>query len=256
MVRIWPEDALHMTFYELQEWLEAMFHAGVTHVFVYDNYERASEAQLRNLAPYIAAGLVTYHAWPIKRAYGYPFSQLGAYTHCLYRYGRAAEGAAMQWLFQADIDEYPLLHSDASPGYLLRFVQGVIEQKPHISQIRFHSVFFGGRETTTATGPARECPEEGCDVRCTRPLLIERHRHREDEPDYTLRAKPVYLVSKMWAAEVHTARGVGTSVEVRLEDGWLAHYWGHRCKTCHTYDLTVQPLAPHIRSRLRARTCG
>jgi len=249
MFRIFREDLFNITFFELQEWLEAMFHMGVEHVYMYDNWVAPEEAQLGRLAPYIAAGLVTYHPWPLKKPYGYPFSQQSAYTHCLWRYRAESE-----WMLQADVDEYPVVHGDTAPGYLLRLVRKIAATRPDVSQFHFQSVFFGPIETPRQHS---DCSEQPCETRCNRPLLIERYQHREDQPQASLRIKPVFRPASMQFANVHRYVGAGATIELSFSQAWLLHYWGFRCKdSCPRSDNAVQPLAAYVRARLRKRDCG
>jgi hypothetical protein len=138
LFRIWKEDQMNMTLLELEEWIEAMLHAGATRIYAYDNADGKDERMFAGLKPYIAAGIVRYHVWPTTRLYSYPFSQKSAYTHALYRYGNASE-----WFWQTDLDEVPLIRSDATPGYLLRFARRMKRLFPNVTRFHLQSVYFG-----------------------------------------------------------------------------------------------------------------
>ncbi|KAH3745161.1 hypothetical protein Pelo_13435 [Pelomyxa schiedti] len=220
MFRIFAEDSFHITLYELIEWMESLFLAGVEHIYAYDNYMFLQESQLPQLDYYIKRGLLTYHPWPYKKALKYAATQKMAYTHCLYKYHYTSE-----WQWQADVDEYPLIHADQTPGFLLRFAQ---RQPRGVYNLLFYSVFYGRNISQSQLPSPEECNNQNsCHPWCSRPTLIERF-HIRANPMRSLRWKPLYKPAVMSEAAVHLMTGA-VGHDIPFEEGWLLHYWGDRC---------------------------
>jgi hypothetical protein len=77
----------------LREWIEFHLMVGVDHFYIYDN--NSTDGFEDVLEPYIAAGQVTLHRWPLHP------DQLGCYNAALARYRQAT-----RWLAFIDIDEF------------------------------------------------------------------------------------------------------------------------------------------------------
>jgi len=80
----------------LAEWIAFHQLVGVGHFFLYNN--KSSDHYLKVLQPFIDAGAVTLHDWPISF---HERAQRKAYTHCL-----NSVRSMVRWLAFIDIDEF------------------------------------------------------------------------------------------------------------------------------------------------------
>jgi glycosyl transferase family 92 len=79
---------------DLPEWIEFHRLVGVERFFLYDNGSSDHHAEI--LAPYIDAGIVVLHDWPV-----FPAGQHPAYEHCLETYRHDS-----RWIAFIDVDEF------------------------------------------------------------------------------------------------------------------------------------------------------
>lgn len=261
MFRIFQKDLFHITFLELQEWMEWMFHAGVQHIYMYDNFRADDESESHEafLAPYVRRGLVTYHSWPFRPFAGYPFAQQSAYMHCLYRYR-----VDSIWQVQCDVDEYPYVFGDTAAGYLRRLIDSY---SATFSQIRLQPCFFGGPHPIFLNATEDDSPRDeqcihACNKRrrCSDSFLIERYRYRETPTESgfdNTRGKPIYKLQELSRVDVHWGTTSGATTDVPFQRAWMLHYWGFRCgQACGVYDPRPQALvAPVLRARLIEKDC-
>lgn len=77
----------------LREWIEFHLVVGVERFFLYDNGSVDDHHDV--LAPYIEAGIVALHDWPMAQG------QLPAYEHCI-----AEHGPESRWIAFVDLDEF------------------------------------------------------------------------------------------------------------------------------------------------------
>ncbi|CAI5505571.1 unnamed protein product, partial [Closterium sp. Naga37s-1] len=117
--RVYREDRFNFSAYEIWQWLEYGRYAGVQHVFWYDTAHSQEESQEAALAPYVGAGVVTYHRFYrlFPEWHDIHYEQDSSVSHFLKTYG-----PRVQWAVLCDIDEYMFSPSDTLPGFLLRFL--------------------------------------------------------------------------------------------------------------------------------------
>ena len=88
---------------QLETWLEHLFLLGFDHVFFYDHFN-SDEATMKILKRYVAQGLMTVFPWRLSRdkLWGGKFDreQIVLYNDAIYRF-------QSQWLYVADVDEFP-----------------------------------------------------------------------------------------------------------------------------------------------------
>ena len=116
----------------LVEWIEYSRMIGIQHFFLYDH--GSTDATSEVLAPYIAAGLVTWHNWSFP---GYP--QREAHFHCTHRYAHAT-----RWLGLFDVDEFivpvksesinPILQHYSSEQVVLRLSAAMFGTSGHLER--------------------------------------------------------------------------------------------------------------------------
>ncbi len=203
MLRIFDGDKMRHTFREVREWMAWMRHAGVEHVYVYDNWLHPDESLAPCFATYIAQNLVTYIAFP-----GLPYAQKqrDAYAHWLRTYQTHAE-----WVFVGDFDEYPHMYADAAPGFLRRLTA------QHQCAVYFQNQFWVDVEQNKSAGE----------------WLAERYVRRDRNHErFPHRSKVMVATTHVTEIQVHGAKMRppchDTFFVVPIEQGALEHYWGTR----------------------------
>lgn len=203
LLRIFAADQMQHTFREVREWMEWLFHAGVEHIFVYDNWHQHDESILACLKPYIDRGLVTHHDFhhPTRP---YAWVQAHAYAHWMENYRNKTV-----WQITLDMDEYPHIFDDNASGFLLRLA--------HQSQctVYFQNQFWLGLPQNKSDGQ----------------LLMERFLRKDRNYErYPYRSKVMYRVEYVTKILVHSVDTHGCSGHdiVPIAEGALEHFWGSR----------------------------
>jgi len=203
MFSIWPGDEFGMSPHHLRHWVSYMrIRAGVAHITGYCNDKNCS---------HIDAGLFDiFKAWPEM---DYPTAQTGAITDCMHAASKKGRHQP-HWLIICDIDEYPFMPGDTSPGFLRRFVENATA-----SQVLLRTMFFG--EVNKRVKPNQ--------------TLFDAYTYRMPtaEPDST-RTKSLFRVDLIDLNQnqpniVH-AMLMPTGNTVVADPGTLRlnHYWGYR----------------------------
>ena len=203
LLRIFAADQMQHTFREVREWMEWLFHAGVEHIFVYDNWHQHDENILDCLQPYIDRGLVTHHNFhhPTRP---YAWVQAHAYAHWLQHYRNKST-----WQITLDMDEYPHIFNDSASGFLLR-----LAQKSQCT-VYFQNQFWLGLPQNKSDGQ----------------LLMERFVRKDRNYErYPYRSKVMYRVEHVTKILVHSVDTHGCSGHdiVSIAEGALEHFWGSR----------------------------
>jgi Glycosyltransferase family 92 len=121
----------------LEEWLTFHRGVGVSHFYLYNNFSTDDFRVV--LEPWIAAGMVTLHDWPV------PVGQLPAYRHCVRHYRRQA-----RWIAFIDIDEF--LFSPRQTD-----IRPILAEYGDLPGIVVHSPYFGtGGHVTRPAEPVVE----------------------------------------------------------------------------------------------------
>jgi hypothetical protein len=116
----------------LVEWIEYSRMIGVEHFYLYDH--ASDDNTLEVLAPYISAGIATWHNWSFP---GYP--QREAHSHCTHKYAHTTK-----WLGLFDVDEFivpvkvdtiiPILQYFGSDQVVLRLSAAMFGTSGHIER--------------------------------------------------------------------------------------------------------------------------
>ncbi|CAI5482610.1 unnamed protein product [Closterium sp. Yama58-4] len=143
--RVYREDRFNFSAYEIWQWLEYGRYAGVQHVFWYDTAHSQEESQEAALAPYVRAGMLTYHRFYrlFPEWHDIHYEQDSSVSHFLKTYG-----TRVRWAVLCDIDEYMFSPSDTLPGFLLRFLtHHVLPASNTTAQVLVQNLFFQGAPT-------------------------------------------------------------------------------------------------------------
>lgn len=200
--RIYAADPPKWSRHELEQWVQYMRYAGVSHVYLYDTRHTDAESLAAWAAKHGTS--ITYVDW---LDHSIPWSvadtQNAAYQHALDTYGKASD-----WVVAFDLDEYPFAPNDLEPGFLQRAVAAYSDRVTEISLQNY--VFLGA-----------PCHGEG-------ERVIERITRRSPAPLNDL-VKPIYRPYGVAAAEVHhNVLNCGSQVDADGNKLRLNHYWGLR----------------------------
>ena len=211
---------MHFTSKALVQWMQYMFLSGVTRIVAYDSYSAPWERQYLALKPLIDQGLVTYVDWSQHNPHDVKQEQQRtAYSHAMANAFAKIKNRVFVVTF--DIDEYPVVPADSSPGFLLRFIKrakakyrGDFGENPlgmiHISNVGF-------------VGPLDR----------TREMIIDQTHIATKEIVMTgMRSKPVYVNYSSLVGEplVHHPK-IDNQNFLELEsnmEAYLAHIWGEK----------------------------
>eukprot|EP00271_Cylindrocystis_brebissonii_P010312 TRINITY_DN26489_c0_g1_i1.p1 TRINITY_DN26489_c0_g1~~TRINITY_DN26489_c0_g1_i1.p1 ORF type:complete len:425 (+),score=32.03 TRINITY_DN26489_c0_g1_i1:31-1275(+) len=252
--RIFKEDKMNITFYEIKQWLEYMKYAGVEHVFWYDTAHEPEESQERNFRPYVKKGFVTYHRfhlmYPGNLDSGYHFEQDQSELHCLNEYG-----GSTKWLINVDVDEYVFSPTDQTPGFIERLLRLYEGSFPDVTQVLLQCMLFQG-------SPQLPLPA----------LLIERYQRRKHETEgvaLSERAMMKAIVQPASCLRVykndphHFEMRRGRTVAVAEQVMRINHYQGGRASDFQAdtpellssleADSSVQPIVDELRRILHVR---
>ena len=116
----------------LVEWIEYSRMIGIEHFYLYDH--GSDDNTLDILAPYVSAGIATWHNWSFP---GYP--QREAHSHCTHRYAHMT-----RWLGLIDVDEFlvpvkaetlaPILRHFAAEPVVLRLSAAMFGTSGHVER--------------------------------------------------------------------------------------------------------------------------
>jgi hypothetical protein len=249
MFRIFEADTELYRLRDVEEWMEYMRFAGVSHFYLYDQCHNETECQ-RVLDDPARFPHVTYHRWPtagmpkLSRMAGQPgFSptstweqedymdcQHSAIVHAAYNYGSCST-----WQIVIDFDEYPHSQTDSEPGFITRVIERYTKMGQlktgwaamgTVTQLIIQNVMFKGHS---------ERPEE--------PSRIGRNTRRDKNPSFgaaftpTMKAKqnrvkPIYMVQnlkKVEYANPHVFKMKAGQTKMIAADQLVCnHYWGYR----------------------------
>jgi hypothetical protein len=202
MFRIWPGDLFRMRGRHVKDWVGYMKWAGATRVRMYDNCHSEDECQgfLRESSDYVK--------WPRVE---YAGAQRDAIQDCI----DTAKSENITWVLSCDIDEYPFSLVDRRAGFITRLIAS---QSPHVSQILFRSMFFGGSDGV----PLNES-DALYDHFVYRATSAEGEHHR---------TKPLFIASFAASHQPNIVHEMvmdkGVTNVADLEIARLNHYWGFR----------------------------
>lgn len=203
LVRIYPGDKAKWSAEELGQWFEYLRYAGVSHIYLYDNYLEAEES----LEEWVKIGgfskYVTYHDWSEFQPYSIRGTQIHAYRHSVEHYGNLS-----QWHMSWDMDEYPYSQVDTAPGFLTRILYTLGANFPEVSQFCCSNYLFLGQG-------------DGDD------MVIARYVRRTSTPGNNL-VKPIFKPMKA-LVNVHRHNMLeGKTKNIAPSVLRINHYWGAR----------------------------
>jgi hypothetical protein len=193
----------------LEEWLSFHRAVGAGHFYLYDNFSTDDFRPV--LDPWIAAGWVTLHDWPVA------VGQLPAYRHCVRHYRNRA-----RWIAFIDVDEF--LFSPRQTD-----IRPILAEHRDLPGIIVHSPYYGsGGHRTRPAGPVAESYLRRAPLSLISAKTIA-------NPRWIYAIRNVHLF-KYWAGEaLDTARRRPDSgAQPALDCLRLNHYWSRSMQDLET----------------------
>ena len=193
----------------LEEWLTFHLGVGVSHFYLYNNF--STDEFHAVLGPWIAAGTVTLHDWPV------PVGQLAAYRHCVRHFRRQA-----RWIAFIDVDEFLF-----SPERI--DVRPILAEYGDLPGIVVHSPYFG-------SGGHRERPAGPVVESFLRRATLSRVSAKTiANPRWIYAIRNVHLFKYYVGEALDTARRrPGSGASPPLDRLCLNHYWSRSMQDLET----------------------